>query len=108
MGVLKNIKIEIIILLIVTLNVFLSFNLDIGFYNYFQNYNKSLNSSDLKEFFINITELGNSFWYFGISIFGIVFFYINKKFKIIIITQTNRLINFFVHTSFFLFVCLFN
>ena len=79
MSVFRNIKIELIILLIIALNVFISFNLDLGLYNFFQNFNNNLNNIYLKEFFIDITELGNSVWYFGICILCPLILYINKK-----------------------------
>jgi len=102
MSVFRNIKIELIILLIITLNVFISFNLDLGLYNFFQNFNNNLNNIYLKEFFIDITELGNSVWYFGICVLCPLILYINKKINIFKLDQTNRLIKFFL--SFFIYI----
>ena len=50
MSLFKNIRVELFVLLIISLNVFISFNLDLGMYNYFKNFNNSLNSVYLKEF----------------------------------------------------------
>ena len=75
MSLFKNIRIELLVLLIISLNVFISFNLDLGLYNYFKGFDKSHNGVYLKEFFEDITRLGSSAWYFAISIigFGVVF-----------------------------------
>jgi len=102
MSVFKNIKIELAILIIVALNVFLSFSVDLGFYNYFNDLGESLNYFYLKEFFTKITELGNSAWYFTVSFVGIFFLYINNRLKILIIKNSKKLINFFV--SFFVYL----
>ena len=83
MSVFKNIKIELAILIIVALNVFLSFSVDLGFYNYFNDLGESLNYFYLKEFFTKITELGNSAWYFTVSFVGIFFLFINNRLKIL-------------------------
>ena len=66
----KNIKIELIVLCLLILNLFLSSGIDSGFYNFFKNYNHSLDVIYLKKFFTNLTELGDSFWFFLISIIG--------------------------------------
>jgi len=65
------------------INIFLSYKIDIGLYNYFSNLSFGLGAIYLKEFFIGITELGDSFWYFLIipSIFLISL--ICKKIKLI-------------------------
>ena len=102
MSVFKNIKIELVILLIVVLSVFVFFSLDHSFYNYFNDLNSSLNYFYLKEFFTKITELGNSAWYFTVSFVGIFFLYINNRLKILIIKNSKKLINFFV--SFFVYL----
>ena len=70
MSLFKNIRVELLVLLIISLNIFISFNLDLGLYNYFKDFNKNLNSVYLKEFFVDITRLGSSSWYFAISIIG--------------------------------------
>lgn len=69
----KNFKIELIVLGILLINIFVSYNLDIGFYNLFNNLNNSIQNIYLKEFFNKITTLGNSLWYFLISIILILF-----------------------------------
>ena len=79
MSLFKNIRVELLVLLIISLNVFISFNIDLGLYNYFKDFNKSLNVVYLNEFFVDITELGSSFWYFAISIIGFGVVYLNNR-----------------------------
>ena len=57
------------------MNIFLSNSIDVGFYNFI---NSSLDIY-LKDFFKQITILGDSKWYFFLSLFVIVFCYILKK-----------------------------
>ena len=81
MGVIKNIRIELIVLGVIFLNVLVSYNIDIGLYNYFAKFGYGPGSVYLKEFFRNITNLGDSLWYF--LTFVILFFstfLISKKF----------------------------
>ncbi len=65
----KKIRIELLVLGILILNIFISYNIDIGFYNLFNNFNNSIQNIYLKEFFVQITSLGDSKWYFLISLF---------------------------------------
>ena len=60
----KKFKIELSVLLILILNIFISYNLDIGFYNFFKSFDNSIQQIYLKKFFILITSLGDSKWYF--------------------------------------------
>lgn len=80
-----KIKTEILILIILFLNIFISYksyNPDIVFYNYFSFFAENLQQIYLKKFFINITILGDSLYYFLIFLFflSLVFFFKNKKF----------------------------
>ena len=101
MSLFKNIRVELFLFLIISLNVFISFNLDLGLYNYFKNFNSSLNSVYLKEFFEDITRLGSSSWYFGISIIGFGVVYLNNRLEFIKIEKQKNISNFFV-SSFFI------
>ncbi len=78
----KKIKIELIIIGIIFLNLFISSNIDFGFNNFFKDFNYSLSNIYLKKFFINLTELGDSLWFFLISILGYFCFYFLKKNKL--------------------------
>ena len=104
MSVFRNIKTELVILTIITLNVFISFNLDLSFYKYFKNFADNNESIYLKEFFVNITELGSSAWYFLICVISIIILYTNKQIKIVNIKETNKLINFFISAVIYLLV----
>ena len=77
---LKNFKIEICVLIVLFLGLFVSYNLDIGLYNYFSDFNNSFQNIFLKKFFIQITTLGDSVWYFSFSIiFGFVLLFVKNK-----------------------------
>ena len=79
---LKNIKIEALIVFVLLLNIFVSYNLDLGFYNYFSYFKDTLQQVYLKKFFLKINTLGDSLWYFVFSVFFIIFYYFfndNKK-----------------------------
>mgnify|MGYP001401120223 FL=1 len=96
MSIFKSIKFELLILVLVTLSIFVSFNLDLWFYTNLLNLNQLSNGVFLKEFFSEITKLGSSSWYFSISIIGFVVFYINSKLQVIKAKSTNNLSNFFI------------
>ena len=104
MSIFKNIRVELFVLLVITLNVFISFNLDLGLYNYFKDFNKSLNNVYLKEFFEDITRLGSSSWYFAISIIGFGVVYLNKRFGLIQIEKQKKISNFFISSFFYILV----
>ena len=104
MSLFKNIRVELLVLLIISLNVFISFNLDLGLYNYFKDFNKSLNSVYLKEFFVDITRLGSSSWYFAISVIGFGVVYLNNRLEFIKIEKQKNISNFFVSSFFYILV----
>ena len=102
MSLFKTIRVELLVFLIISLNVFISFNLDLGLYNYFKDFNKNLNSVYLKEFFVDITRLGSSSWYFAISIIGFGVVYLNNRLGFIKLKQ-KKLSNFFLYRLFIIF-----
>lgn len=77
----KKIKIELIIFAFLLINIFLSYNIDIGFYNYFSKLNYGHGVIYLKGFFVEITKLGDSLWYFLLIpfVFLISFFFEKTK-----------------------------
>ena len=96
MSIFKSIKFELLILVLITLSIFASFNLDLFFYSYFTNLSDWANGVFLKEFFSEITKLGSSSWYFSITIIGFVIFYINNKLQIIKTKSAKNLSDFFI------------
>jgi len=104
MSLIKNIRFELVVLLIISLNVFISFNLDLGLYNYFKDFNNNLNSIYLKEFFGGITRLGSSSWYFVISIIGFSVVYLNNKFGFKKVEKHKKISNFFISSFFYILV----
>ena len=104
MSLFKKIRIELLVLLMVSLNVFISFNLDLGLYNYFKDFNKSINSVYLKEFFVEITRLGSSSWYFAISVIGFGIVYLNNRLEFIKNEEQKNISNYFISSFFYILV----
>ena len=104
MGVFKSIRIELTILILLTLSIFISFSLDLSTYNYFENFNNNPNNRYLKEFFTNITELGDSVWYFSICIVCILIFFVNKKTNLITTNSPDKIFNYFISAFVYLLV----
>ena len=75
----KKFKIELLILVFLLISIFVLKGVDISFYNFFNNSSKSFESIYLKDFFKQITILGDSKWYFFSSFFVIIFCYFIKK-----------------------------
>ena len=78
----KKIKIELIIIALLLVHIFFLRNIDIKIYNLFYEHIGSLSNIYLKKFFINITEIGDSLWFFVISILGFLISYFLSKSKI--------------------------
>ena len=104
MSLFKNIRAELFVLLIISLNVFISFNLDLGLYNFFKDFNSSLNSVYFKEFFKGITKLGNSSWYFAISVIGFGIVYLNKRLGFKKVENQKKISNFFISSFFYILI----
>ncbi len=100
----KKFQIELLILGVLFFNIFFSYNIDIGFYIFFVNLNNSLQYIYLKEFFEQITVLGDSAWYYIFSLFLIIFFYFIKKFNYF--KKFNSRIEIYKNFSLFLFFAL--
>ncbi len=75
----KKFKIELLILVLLLINIFISNSVDVGIYNFFHNSSKSFENTYLKDFFKQITVLGDSKWYFVSSFFVIICCYFLKK-----------------------------
>ena len=65
---LKNIKYEVLIIAILFLHVLFLTNFEIILFNYFLFFQETLGHVSLKQFFEKITVLGQSSWYFTISL----------------------------------------
>ncbi|MDC0226806.1 phosphatase PAP2 family protein [Alphaproteobacteria bacterium] len=72
----KNLKIELSVVGVVFLIILFSFSFDEAFNKYFIN---PVKNEYLKYFFINITEVGSSVWFFLASSLGFVIFFILEK-----------------------------
>ena len=79
MSFLNHIKIELIIFFILVTSIFIFRDLDISIHNFVTEYFQKQENDYLINFFINVTELGDSLWYFILSISFLVLFYIIKK-----------------------------
>ena len=53
-------------------HIFILGNKNIGIYNLFYEHIGSVNNIYLKKFFVNITEIGDSLWFFILSFLGFV------------------------------------
>ncbi len=102
MSFLNHIKIELFLLLIVTVSVFLSVNFDINIYNFFVSFNENSQNIYLKEFFVNITRLGESSWYFAISVIALITLFSNKLVNLFTISDFDKKINFFISVIIYL------
>ena len=78
----KKLKVELIIIALLLGHIFVLGNMNLRIYNLFYEYVDSLNNIYLKNFFINITEIGDSLWIFVISIVGFFISYFLFKSKI--------------------------
>ena len=104
MSVFKNIRIELVFLFLVFLSIVTSFNPDIWLYSYFKDFHQNPDNEYLYNFFREVTRLGSSSWYLGISISCVIFFYLNNFFKLIVAEKIKGLVNFFISSIVYLLV----
>ena len=98
----KKFKIELVVLAFLLLNIFVSYNLDIGLYNFFSDLTYSIDVVYLKIFFLKITTLGASLWYFLIFVLGALGLQLYNKAKPGINKSLNKYKKFFLYG----FICL--
>ncbi len=98
----KKIQIEIAILIFLVVNIFLSYKIDVVIYNYFSNINYGFQAHYLKKFFVSITELGDSLWYFLIIIFLFLLSFVCNKTKLISVKKWLYLKNLTYFSFFYL------
>ena len=100
----KKIQIELAILVFLIINIFISHHVDVVIYRYFADLNYGLNAIYLKKFFVGITELGDSLWYFLILTLVFLFSFICVKLKKISYKNYNFLKNFSIFGFIYLFL----
>ncbi len=98
----KKIQVEIAILIFLAVNIFFSYKIDVVLYNYFFNLNYGFDTAYLKKFFIGITELGDSLWYFLIIVSVFLLSFLSKKIKLISVKRWLYLKNFSIFSFFYL------
>jgi lipid A 4'-phosphatase len=81
--VIKKIQIELTVFILLVISVLLTNNIDSEIYKFFSKLNYGKGTPQLKKFFVNITELGDSLWYFLILIFVFLFSFLFKKIDVI-------------------------
>ena len=72
----KKIQIELSLFIFLLIGVVLTNNIDLWIFNFFAQLNYGLDSIHLKKFFIGITNLGDSLWYFLFFILLFLFSYL--------------------------------
>ena len=75
----KKIQIELCILILLLLNILISSVFNISVDKEIYHLNLALENKNLKDFFIKITELGNSLWFFLTSSLFFIFCYLVNK-----------------------------
>ena len=79
----KKIQLEVIVFILLLISVLFTNNIDVGIYKYFSQLNYGKEANNLKAFFVNITELGDSLWYFLILISIFLTCFLTNKIKLI-------------------------
>ena len=98
----KNILIELLFFVLLVFLILSNNNIDNGVYKFFSQMNYGSGVNHLEVFFINITELGNSLWYFLILFFIFLISFLAKKNNLI----TTRKYSYFKNFSIFSFLYL--
>jgi len=80
--VIKKFKVELFLLVFLLFIFLFPKDLDNSLYFYFKNLDQNPDTVYFKDFFNDITILGDSFWYFIFCIFGIIIFIIFEKTKL--------------------------
>ena len=90
----KKIQLEVIVFILLLISVLFTNNIDVGIYKYFSQLNYGKEANNLKAFFVNITELGDSLWYFLILISIFLTCFLANKIKLISTKKYSYLKNF--------------
>ncbi len=98
----KKIQIEFLIFSLLLIGVLLTYKIDVGLYGFFSSFNYGYGSIYLKNFFVGITDLGDSLWYFTALVLIFLFSYLFKRINVITLDKYSYLKKF----SFFGFIYL--
>ena len=98
----KKTQIEIAILIFLIINILLSYKVDLTIYNYFSNLNFGFQTDYLKKFFVSITKLGDSLWYFLIIFSFFLLSFFGNKTKLISVKKCLYLKNLTYFSFFYL------
>ena len=98
----KKIQIETTVFILLLISILFTNNIDVGIYKYFSQLSYGVGNTYLKSFFINITELGDSLWYFFILLFIFLISFFTKKINLISNKRYSDLKNFSVFSFIYL------
>ncbi len=87
----KKIQIELLIFAFLLVSILLTNKIDLFLYDFFLNLSRGYNSTYIKDFFVGITELGNSLWYFASFILIFLFSYLAKANKFFVFEKYSYL-----------------
>ena len=99
----KKIQIELIIFILLVISILFTNNIDDNIYKYFSQLNYGIGAPHLKVFFINITELGDSLWYFLILFFIFLVSFLTNKNNLISANTYSYLKNLSIFSFIYLF-----
>ena len=98
----NKLKIELTIFVVLFCSIFLYSDIDFFLYKFFSNIENADKYLYLKNFFENITGLGDSIWYFGSALLFIIVLVINNNLKFFKINNYNKKFNFCVSVIIYL------
>ena len=100
----KKIQIELAVFTLLFVSLFLTQKIDEGIYSYFSQFDYGPGSDYLKDFFIGITSLGNSLWYFLIFFLIFAISFLAKKLNLVSLKSYTNLKHFSIFSFFYLFL----
>ncbi len=75
----KKIQIELSLFSLLLATILFTYKVDVWVYNFFSNINYGYGSTYLRKFFVGITDIGDSLWYFLIFVLIFLFSYLARK-----------------------------
>ena len=79
----KKIQIELFVFTLIVISTLFTYNIDLEIIKFFSKLNFGMGAPYLKDFFVNITELGDSLWYFLIIFFIFIISFVLKNTKLL-------------------------